>query len=86
MTASIGHTSILLAFLLALSGIVIPIIGSRRDGARYPLEPGHRNGNAGRIDGLGHVECGLDVSGNHVFLGLVLRADLAGELAAYAVS
>ena len=35
MTASIGHTSIVLAFLLALSGIVIPIIGSRRNDARY---------------------------------------------------
>jgi cytochrome c-type biogenesis protein CcmF len=35
VTASIGHTSILLAFLLALSGIVIPIIGSRRADARY---------------------------------------------------
>jgi len=35
VTASIGHTSIVLAFLLALSGIVIPIIGSRRNDARY---------------------------------------------------
>ena len=35
MTALIGHTSILLAFSLALIGIVIPIIGSRRDDARY---------------------------------------------------
>ena len=35
MTASIGHSSIVLAFLLALSGIVIPIIGSRRNDARY---------------------------------------------------
>ena len=35
MTALIGHTSILLAFSLALIGIVIPVIGSRRDDARY---------------------------------------------------
>ena len=35
MTALIGHTSILLAFSLALIGIVIPIIGSRREDARY---------------------------------------------------
>lgn len=35
MTALIGHTSILLAFSLALIGIVIPIIGSRRDDAPY---------------------------------------------------
>ena len=35
MTALIGHTSILLAFSLALTGIVIPIIGSRRDDAPY---------------------------------------------------
>ena len=32
MTASIGHISILLAFLLALSGIVIPLIGYRTGG------------------------------------------------------
>jgi len=35
VTALIGHTSILLAFSLALIGIVIPVIGSRRDDARY---------------------------------------------------
>jgi cytochrome c-type biogenesis protein CcmF len=35
VTALIGHTSILLAFSLALIGIVIPIIGSRRDDAPY---------------------------------------------------
>ena len=35
MTASIGHTSILLAFLLALLGIVSPIIGSRTGDDRY---------------------------------------------------
>ncbi|HTN73404.1 MAG TPA: heme lyase CcmF/NrfE family subunit [Methylomirabilota bacterium] len=35
MTATIGHTSILLAFLLALSGIVIPLIGSRSGDDRY---------------------------------------------------
>jgi cytochrome c-type biogenesis protein CcmF len=35
VTALIGHTSILLAFSLALIGIVIPIIGSRREDARY---------------------------------------------------
>ena len=35
MTATIGHTSILLAFLLALSGIAIPIIGSRSSDQRY---------------------------------------------------
>jgi len=35
VTAAIGHSSILLALLLALSGIVIPIIGSRSDDQRY---------------------------------------------------
>jgi len=35
VTATIGHTSILLAFLLALSGIVIPLIGSRSGDDRY---------------------------------------------------
>ena len=35
MTALIGHTSILLALLLAASGIIIPIIGSRTDDDRY---------------------------------------------------
>ena len=35
MTAAIGHSSILLALLLALSGIVIPIIGSRTNDQRY---------------------------------------------------
>jgi len=35
VTASIGHTSILLAFLLALVGIVSPIIGSRSNHDRY---------------------------------------------------
>jgi cytochrome c-type biogenesis protein CcmF len=35
VTAAIGHSSILLALLLALSGIVIPIIGSRTNDQRY---------------------------------------------------
>ena len=35
MTSVIGHTSIFLAFLLALSGIVIPIIGARSGDDRY---------------------------------------------------
>ena len=35
MTAVIGHTSILLAFLLSLSGILIPIIGARSGEDRY---------------------------------------------------
>ena len=35
MTSLIGHTSILLALLLALLGVIIPIIGSRSDDDRY---------------------------------------------------
>ena len=35
MTSLIGHTSILLALLLALLGVIIPIIGSRNDDDRY---------------------------------------------------
>ena len=35
MTATIGHTSILLAFLLALAGIVCPILSAWRDHDRY---------------------------------------------------
>ena len=35
MTSVIGHTGIFLAFLLALSGIVIPIIGARSADDRY---------------------------------------------------
>ncbi len=35
MTAIIGHTSILLGLLLAIAGIVIPIIGSRARHGRY---------------------------------------------------
>jgi cytochrome c-type biogenesis protein CcmF len=35
VTALIGHTSTLLAFLLAVSGIIIPVIGSRTGDDRY---------------------------------------------------
>jgi cytochrome c-type biogenesis protein CcmF len=35
VTAVIGHTGILLAFLLALAGILCPILGSRSGGDRY---------------------------------------------------
>src|SRR5512138_735372 len=35
MTATIGHTSILLALLLALVGIAVPIIGARAGDRRY---------------------------------------------------
>jgi cytochrome c-type biogenesis protein CcmF len=35
VTSAIGHTGILLAFFLALAGIVIPIFGSRTDDDRY---------------------------------------------------
>ena len=35
MTATIGYTGIVLAFFLALSGIALPIIGSRCDDDRY---------------------------------------------------
>jgi cytochrome c-type biogenesis protein CcmF len=35
MTATIGHTSILLALILALAGIIIPIIGSGARSERY---------------------------------------------------
>jgi len=35
VTATIGHSGILLALLLALAGIVSPIIGSRMGDGRY---------------------------------------------------
>jgi cytochrome c-type biogenesis protein CcmF len=35
VTALIGHTSTLLAFLLAVCGIIIPVLGSRTDDDRY---------------------------------------------------
>jgi cytochrome c-type biogenesis protein CcmF len=35
VTSIIGHTSILLAFLVALSGVIVPIMGARSGDARY---------------------------------------------------
>ncbi len=35
MTGTIGHTSIILAFLLAVAGIVCPLLSTRRDHDRY---------------------------------------------------
>ena len=35
MTAALGHTSIILAFIVALGGIVSPIVAARSGNARY---------------------------------------------------